>query len=140
MSDLLLNTEDMEKVKAAQAYTEYFSKDISNLDGIYTSNWETKVLTHTNPDVPGITMREGEPLKQLQDSVLAAGEIYNTGIVVSPASGRQVVSMYRGIYDSNGSPLGIAGLAVYTEGLVSILDSLVTVSYTHLTLQTNSRV
>ncbi len=125
VTDLLLNTNDAEALKAAQAYTEYFSKDISNLDGIYISDWETKVLSHTNPDVHGIVMREGDSLKQLQDSILAAGEVYNTGIVVSPASGRQVISMYRGIYNSTGEPVGIAGLAVYTEGLVSILDSLV---------------
>lgn len=145
VTDLLLNTNDAEALKAAQAYTEYFSKDISNLDGIYISDWETKVLSHTNPDVPGIVMREGDSLKQLQDSILAAGEVYNTGIVVSPASGRQVISMYRGIYNSTGEPVGIAGLAVYTEGLVSILDSLVmqgmdSISYSMVNVKDNTYI
>lgn len=121
---VLLHPQEPETTAAAQAYTETFSADIENIDGLYISDWDTHVLTHTNPDVAGMTLREGESLSALQDSMLAADGIYNTGIIMSPASGQQVVSMYRAVFDDSGSPIGFVGFAVNTTGILSILDSL----------------
>ncbi len=123
---LLLNPEDPEAQKAAQEYTEKFSADITGLEGIYASEWNTHVLTHTNPDTVGmITRKDPEPLKQLQDAMLAAGDgVYDTGIIMSPATGQQIVSMYKAVYDDNGNPIGLVGLGIYTEELIQNLDSL----------------
>lgn len=88
------------------------------------SEWNTHVLAHTNAAVVGITTREGEPLKALQDAMIAADGVYNTGIIISPASGQQVVSMYRAVFDENGNPIGLVGGGVFTTGLVALLDSL----------------
>lgn len=120
---ILKNPTDESAAAAAQAYTETFSADIKNLDGLYPSEWDTHVLAHTNAAVVGIYTREGEPLKELQDAMLAADGVY-TGIVMSPASGKQVISMYRAVFDEGGSPMGFVGGAVYTTGLVELLDSL----------------
>ncbi|MDE5939333.1 MAG: methyl-accepting chemotaxis protein [Lachnospiraceae bacterium] len=121
---VLKNPTDEAAVAAAQAYTEKFSADVSNLEGFYVSEWNTHVLAHTNAAVVGITTREGEPLKALQDALLAADGVYNTGIIISPASGQQIVSIYRAVFDESGSPVGLVGGGVFTTGLIQLLDSL----------------
>lgn len=110
--------------KAAQAYTEKFSADIDNLEGLYASEWDTHVLTHTNAPVVGITTRTGDGLKALQSAMLAADGVYNTGIIISPASGQQIISMYRACYDEKGNPIGLVGGGIFTTGLKEQLNSL----------------
>lgn len=123
--EVIQNPTDEAAFAKAQKYTETFSGDVENLDGLYASEWNSHVLTHTNPKVVGITTREGDPLKALQSSLEAAGDsVYNTGIIISPASGKQVVSLYKAVFDDNGEIAGFVGGAVYTTGLIGILDSL----------------
>ncbi len=122
--NIMLNPEDPAAVAAAQAYTENFSKDVANLEGLYASEWNTHVLAHTNPQVVGITTREGDSLKALQDAMLAANGVYNTGIIISPASGQQIVSMYMAVYDEHGNPAGLVGGGIFSTGLIQILDNL----------------
>lgn len=126
ITDLLKDPENPELQQKAQAYTEDYSADIENLEGIYVSEWNTHVLAHTNPDVVGmITRKDAEPLKQLQDAMLAAGKgVYDTGMIISPASGQQIVSMYKAVYDEKGQPIGLVGLGIYTNKLIETLDSL----------------
>lgn len=121
---VLKNPTDETAVAAAQAYTEKFSADVSNLEGLYVSEWNTHVLAHTNAAVVGITTREGDSLKALQDAMLAANGVYNTGIIISPASGQQIVSIYRAVLDESGNPVGLVGGGIFTTGLIQILDSL----------------
>lgn len=104
ITDLLLHSADPAAVAAAQGYTERFSQDIERLEGIYVSEWNTHVLAHTNKAVVGITTREGDPLKQLQEAMLKADGVYNAGFIFSPASGKQIVSMYRACLDEKGNP------------------------------------
>ncbi|MBQ9608988.1 MAG: methyl-accepting chemotaxis protein [Lachnospiraceae bacterium] len=123
--NLFKNPTDSEAFDKAQKYTETFSADVDNLEGLYASEWNTHVLTHTNINVVGITTREGDPLKALQDAMVAEGDgVYNTGIIISPASGHQIVSLYKAVYDENGQPAGLVGGGVFTTGLISILDNL----------------
>lgn len=121
---LLKNPEDVEAVKRAQAYTEVFSKDRDDLEGIYISSWDSHVLTHTNAKVVGIYTRKDEALAALQESLKAAEGVYNAGIVLSPASGEQVISIYRGCFDQNNQPIGLVGGGIFTQGLVDTLDKL----------------
>lgn len=123
--DVLQYPNDDNSIRNAQKFTENFSKDIENLEGIYVSTWETKVLAHTNSGTVGMITREGERLKQLQDSMIKAGDgVYDTGIIISPASKEQIVSMYKAVYDETGKPIGLVGLGIYTAGLVDTLDNL----------------
>ena len=124
ISHLLKHPEDAEAVAQAQKYTELFSSDREYLDGIYVSEWNTHVLAHTNPKVVGIYTRKDESLKELQDALTAAEGVYNTGILMSPASGKQVISVYRVCYDENNMPIGFVGCGVFTQGLIDILDHL----------------
>ncbi|MBO5302529.1 MAG: methyl-accepting chemotaxis protein [Lachnospiraceae bacterium] len=122
--DIMLNPTDTDCVNKAQAYTEKFSADVENLEGLYASEWNTHVLTHTNAEVRGIVTREGESLKVLQDAMLAADGVYNTGIIISPASGQQIVSMYMAVYDETNTPVGLVGGGIFSKGLIEILDKL----------------
>lgn len=124
IADILEAPQDADAVAAAQVYTENFSADIANLEGLYVSEWNTHVLAHTNAAVAGITTREGDSLKALQDSLLSTDGVYTPGIIISPASGQQVVSMYMGVSDENGNPLGLVGGGVFTTGLIRQLDEL----------------
>lgn len=122
---LFQNPMDSDCVNAAQEYTERYSANKEYLEGIYASMWTTKVLVHTHKNTVGITTREGDSLKQLQDAMLAAGDgVYNTGIIISPASGEQIISIYKAVYDGSNKPIGLVGCGIYTEGLVSTLDKL----------------
>jgi len=121
---LLQNPTDEKAFAAAQKYTETFSGDVANLEGLYASEWNTHVLTHTNAGVVGITTREGDPLKALQDSMLKAKGVYNTGIIISPASGQQIVSLYRAVLNDAGEPIGLVGGGVFTTGLIEMLNEL----------------
>ena len=126
VAELLKNPEDPEITATAQRYTENFYANLEGWEGIYIAEWNTHVLTHSNPKVVGITTREGDPLKQLQDAMTAAGDIYNTGIIVSPASQQLTLSLYAPVYDSDGSTiLGYVGGAQFAESLKTVLDSLV---------------
>ena len=126
VAELLKNPEDPEITATAQRYTENFYANLEGWEGIYIAEWNTHVLTHSNPKVVGITTREGDPLKQLQDAMTAAGDIYNTGIIESPASQQLTLSLYAPVYDSDGSTiLGYVGGAQFAESLKTVLDSLV---------------
>lgn len=131
ITDLLLNPTDAEATKQAQKYTEVFSADIPNLEGIYVSEWNTHVLAHTNPAVVGMITREGDSLKALQNSMVAADGVYNVGFIFSPASGKQIVSMYRACYDDKNNPIGLVGGAIYISGLKEILDSMPSAGMEH---------
>lgn len=63
--------------------------------------------------------------------MLAADGVYNTGIIISPASGQQIVSMYRAVLDDKGNPIGLVGGGIFTEGLINMLDGLGTEGLEH---------
>ena len=111
--------------RKAQDYTVEFGKDIDNLEGVWIGTWDTLVMTQTNEAVVGMTTRKDEgPLNALRTSLLDAGDgVYDTGIIISPASGQQILSMYKAVY-SNGKPVGLVGLGIFTEGLVETLNNL----------------
>lgn len=121
------NPENEAMQQAAQEYTERFSSNISYLEGIYASLWTTEVLVHTNSANKGLVTRKDEaPRKALHDSLLAAGNgVYNTGIIISPAPpNKQIVSMYKAVYNEAGEPIGLVGLGIFTDGLLKSFDSL----------------
>lgn len=123
---LLSDPSDTAAANAAQAYTEEYSKDISNLEGIYASSWDTKTLTHTDKQHIGkVTRPDEDRLKQLHDALNASNDgVYNTGMIISPVTGDQIISMYKAVKNKNGDIIGLGGIGIYTSGLVSVLDAL----------------
>lgn len=137
----MLRDNNEDNTSIAQQYTEKFSTGVKSLEGIYASEWNTHVLAHTNAKVVGITTRKDEALADLQGR-LQNGDVYNAGIIISPASGKQIISMYKGIID-NGNPIGLVGIGVFTDELINILNSAITESksselYYMIDMNTNS--
>ena len=124
VAELLKNPNDPTVTQKAQAYTESYYGGIGAWEGIYIAEFDSHVLTHSNPNVVGIYTREGDPLKQLQDSIVAAGDIYDTGIIVSPASQQLALSMYSAVYDGSGKVLGYVGGAEFASSITTQLQSL----------------
>ena len=121
IKEALHNPEDPEVLETVQQYTlDYFGK-LDGWEGIYLAKWDSFVLAHPAPPVVGKPLREGEPLKQLQNSILACnGDVFNTGIMVSPASGKLIMSMYYPIYEGKqgeGEPIGYAGCGTFVANV-----------------------
>ncbi len=114
---------NVSKQEAAQRYTNEYFATIDNWEGIYLASWDSQVITHPAPPVVGKVMREGDALKDLQDSMLnAPDKMYNTGIMASPASGELIISMYTPVYDGD-TVVGYVGGAVLASGLKELLDA-----------------
>jgi GGDEF domain-containing protein len=125
--NILTDSGSKEIVDKAQAYTEDYSDDIENLEGLWIGDWKTHCIAHTNKSVVGmVTRKDPEPLQQLQASLVAAGPkgVYNAGMIISPATNKQIVSMYKPIYNNDGEPMGFVGLGIFTKELITDLDKL----------------
>ncbi len=107
---------------AAQRFNADFAEAAGNWEGMYYATWESETITHSNPKAIGLILREGDRLKELQDGILASGNIHNIGILCSPASGQLVISMYAPVKDGD-TPLGFVGGGVYAGGLKDLLDA-----------------
>lgn len=126
IKEFLRDTSNKANKEVVQEYNSYYYEDLSNWEGLYVDDWNTEVFTHSNESAVGMVMREGDSLKQLQDSLASVkGSVYNTGILQSPASGQLIISMYAPIYDGD-KPLGFAGGAIQTAGLTEQLDAVTT--------------
>lgn len=126
IKDLVSDPNNPEYAAAAQKYTEEYSKAIPNLEGIYASTWETKMVTHTNSAVIGKVTRPDEAARKvLHDALNSSPDgIYNAGIIISPASGKQIISLYGVVRDYEGNVIGLGGMGLFTEGLNDKLNSL----------------
>ena len=122
VADFLKKPKNGKLQKAAQEYTENYYASLDNWEGIYIGEWNTHVITHSNPDVVGMTTREGDSLKELQSAMENSDGIYNAGIIVSPASQKLTLSMYCPVYDKeDASILGYVGGASFAESLQETL-------------------
>lgn len=123
--EFLKDVNNPEKQNAAQSYTENYYKDLKNWEGLYISEWNTHVIAHSDPNVVGITTREGDALKALQDEIISKNGLYDAGIIVSPASDKLVLSIYCPVFDTDGtSILGYVGGGPFVEELENILNEL----------------
>ena len=118
----LKNQDDTELGEKVQEYTKNYFGKLDGWEGIYLASWESKVLSHPTDSVVGRVMREGDRLKQLQDSMLSSDGVYNVGIINSPASGQLIMSMYMPIMDGN-VPLGYVGAGTYVHDNIRPLDN-----------------
>lgn len=92
--DYLKDLNNKDKQLKAQQFTENYFKGLDNWEGIYSGEWNTHVVTHSNPKVVGMTTRKGDSLKALQNAMKENNGLYNAGIIVSPASQKLILSMY----------------------------------------------
>ena len=121
--NVLLHPDTKSFQERAQQYTVDFAKVKGVFEGLYIASPETYVYTHTNEAVIGITTREGDELKKLQETILSKEELANLGILKSPSSGNMCISMYYPVY-VDGECIGFVGAAVYANKLMESLLSL----------------
>lgn len=125
IAEMLKNPNNPTAVSAAQAYTEKYFADLEGWEGIYVDDWNSQVLTHSNPGAVGMIMRQGDSLKSLQDALKAADKAYCTGILVSPASQKLVLSLYCPVFDKDGKTIiGFVGGAQLAGSLKTMMDGL----------------
>lgn len=123
--ELLKDTQNKGKFDAAQDYTVKYYEGLEDWEGLYIGEWNTHVIAHSNPNVIGIVTREGEGLKALQDEMTSRNGLYDAGIIVSPASGKLVLSMYCPVFDADGKTiLGYVGGGPFVEGLETLLKQM----------------
>lgn len=123
LKEALLKPNDASIVATGQSYTENYAAVNGNLENVYLADYNSKVLISYVKGPIGVTLREGDSLQQLRDAVFDSEEIWNTGIMASPSTGMQVVSMYYPIYNG-GKPVGYVGGAIYAEELRNTLNAL----------------
>jgi len=124
--ELLKDVDNAEKQAIAQAYTEDYYAGLDNWEGIYIGEWNTHCIAHSDASNVGRTWRtEADKLKQLQDAMLEKNGLYNAGIIVSPANGQLILSMYCPVFDTDGTTiLGYVGGGPFAKGLNDLLNKL----------------
>ena len=65
VAELLKDPTNPKKQRAAQQYTESYFAGLDQWEGLYIGEWNTHVLTHSNPKAIGMVTRKGDGLKQL---------------------------------------------------------------------------
>lgn len=123
LREALLHPDDADVIARAQTYTKNYGAVNKNLENVYLADYGSTVLVSFVEGPIGKTLREGDALKQLQDQVFGTKGIWNTGVMASPSTGKQVVSMYYPIFDGD-KPLGYVGAAIYADELKNTLDQL----------------
>ena len=117
LAETLKNPGDKDLLAKAQKFTLDYFGSLQGWEGLYLSDWNSQVLTHPNEGAIGMVLREGDSLTGLQNSITSAPEgIFNTGIMVSPASGQNIMSMYVPVMDGD-KPIGFVGGAFYVQGI-----------------------
>ncbi|SEL37364.1 sensor domain-containing diguanylate cyclase [Ruminococcus albus] len=128
--ELTSDVKDMsveELTKIAQKFTQEFGGSIPSCEGLWMGTWDTIVLTHSHSQesIGMQTRKDSAKLEELQNQLLAKGTgVYNAGIIPSPATGQQIVSMYKAIYNENGKAIGLVGLGIRTDGLIATLNDI----------------
>lgn len=75
LKQALLKPNDANVIAEAQSYTKSYGQENKNLENIYLGDYNTKVIASFVEGPIGKTLREGDSLKALRDSVFKAKEV-----------------------------------------------------------------
>lgn len=120
----LLHPDNEEYLERAQQYTVDYASVKGVFEGLYIASTESYIYTHTTEQVRGITTRQGDALKELQEQVFSKDQVTNFGIMKSPSSDNMVISMYYPLFGEDKECIGYVGAAVYASNLMDSLLSL----------------
>lgn len=123
LKEMLENPNDKALQAKLQAYTDTYSTNRNDIDGIYLADPTTYLFAHTNHDLIGKPFMEGEKLTQLQQVLFNSHDVINRGVAFSPSSQTYVFSMMLPIYNDSNTLLGFVGLAVKLDSLLGNLSS-----------------
>lgn len=122
--NLLNDPENTEYINAAQIYTEKFFSRLNEWEGIYLSNWDTKVLAHSSSGAVGMVTRTGDALEPYRATMTNSPDgFYDGGAFSSPASGQLIFNLRMAIYNDAGDPVGFVGGGPFISGLNRLLGA-----------------
>lgn len=117
VTEALLAPDNQQVQEEAQRFTLDYFGSLEGWEGIYVATWDSQVITHPNAGAIGMVLREGDSLTTLQDNILKAPNgVFNTGIITSPASGQNIMSMYTPVM-LDGEPIGFVGCGFYVKNI-----------------------
>lgn len=120
--NLLKDPDNPEYIAAAQTYTEKFFSNLEDWEGIYLSDWNTKVLAHSSAGAVGMVTRTEDQLPAYRATMTTAPDgFFNGGAFVSPASGQLIFNLRMAVYNENGEPIGFVGGGPFISGLNKLL-------------------
>lgn len=120
--NLLKDPDNPEYIVAAQTYTEKFFSNLEDWEGIYLSDWNTKVLAHSSAGAVGMVTRTEDQLPAYRATMTTAPDgFFNGGAFVSPASGQLIFNLRMAVYNENGEPIGFVGGGPFISGLNKLL-------------------
>lgn len=124
VKELILHPEDEQIQAEAQQYTDRFYKNLQNWEGVYTSNWDTVVLAHSNHGAVGMQVRKGDALAPYQKTMTDTKDGFvNGGVFMSPASGQMVLNLRMAVYADDGvTPIGLVGGGPFITELQEVLS------------------
>ena len=129
--EVLENSSDSGCLKAAAEYTNRYAEGYNDIEGLYTAEWNTYVLTHINPDSVNQTFRDAKSAKALENLIKANTMPFCTGIVQAPVTKKMVIPVYAPVYDKSGNAIGFAGAAFFSDNLSDSLDKLTDSTSSH---------
>ena len=129
VAEFLQNQNDVTLQKKAQEYTMDCFNSVGNMEAIYISSWDSTALTHPVDSAIGKPTREGDRLISLHENMLATNSVYNAGILKSPSTGKQVVSMYVPVFDDKNNPIGFVGAALYIDDVAKKFSDTTSMGY-----------
>ena len=123
--NVIKNPDDPECVRLAQEYTAKFYGNLHEWEGVYVSDWNTKVLAHSNEGAIGMVVRKDDTIGPYRESMTNQPDgFFNGGAFVSPASGQLILNLRMAIFDENKNPIGLVGGGPFLTGMNEILDKL----------------
>lgn len=94
INNLLEYPNNPDYIKSAQEYTEKYFAHLDDWEGIYLSDWNTKVLAHSSPLAVGMVTREGDALPPYRATMTdSPNGLYNGGAFISPASKELILNL-----------------------------------------------
>jgi len=125
LTNLLNDEENEELYQAAMDYNIRFYNRLNGWEAVYLADWDSKVLTHITEGPVGMILRKDDDSLNALRTSIEANEVLVPGIIVSPASGKLMLSMYTKITDENGKSIGFVGGGTYANVLKEKLNSVV---------------
>ena len=115
-------TDNYPSYPEAQEYTMAFYNDLTNWEGLYICNLESRIMTYTAPPIIGRVLRpDKDKLDQLLNAMkVDLNGVYNAGIIVSPGTGQLTLSMYCPVLE-NGEMIGYVGGGEFHTELEALL-------------------
>lgn len=121
----LRNPQDADSVAAAQQYLDTVYAQNPQFEGMFIADTTTLQICHVNRDAIGGSFRSGDDLVAFQQGLFASQEVYNIYTLRLTGAGGQtlVYPMYCPVYDTDGTPLGMVGCAMYGSNILDFLTA-----------------